>query len=74
MLGYSANYRITVLKKKTGERVEGTTSWDGLASLYVVDCTDGQVRYASVLDDFITFDRRVDLVTFDGPRPKSAQL
>lgn len=44
--------QITAVKKRTGERIEGTFRYDGLASLWAVDTADG-VKYVSVLDTII---------------------
>lgn len=43
-------YRVRVVKRRTGETFEGGTTDDGLQSLFAVTLDDGEVRYASVLD------------------------
>ena len=43
-------YRIKATKRDTGEVIEGTTKWDGLASLYAILTANGEYRYASCLD------------------------
>ena len=43
-------YRIRATKRDTGEVIEGTTEWDGIASIHPVTTDGGEVRYVSVLD------------------------
>jgi hypothetical protein len=49
-------YRIRARKARTGELIEGTTEWDGLASLYTVKRDDGTTAYVTVLDDIELFE------------------
>lgn len=52
-------YHIVAVKRKTGERIEGTTRWDGLSSLYTVETPEGR-KIVSVLDDIQVLDRKVE--------------
>ena len=49
-------YRIEATKRNTGEVVQGTTQWDGLASLHSVRTAEGEWKYVSVLDDITLFE------------------
>jgi hypothetical protein len=50
-------YRIVAIKRQSGERISGTTEWDGLASLYAVKPDDGsETRFVSVLDTVVSLD------------------
>ena len=49
-LGELRTYSIRATKRDTGEVIEGITKWDGISSIYAITTTDGEVRYASVLD------------------------
>lgn len=42
---------LVARRRKTGERVEGTFRWDGLASLWAVEQADGTIAYVSVLEE-----------------------
>jgi hypothetical protein len=48
---------IIAKKKCTGEIVEGTFLWDGLADLYCVTTTTGGNAYVSVLDEVILWEK-----------------
>ncbi len=46
-------HQVTVTKRRTGETFSGTTSDDGLQSLWPVELVDGSVEYATVLDEIV---------------------
>jgi hypothetical protein len=50
-------YAIVATKSRTGERVEGVTTWDGLSCLYYVRTVTGETKIVSDLDDITTFQR-----------------
>jgi len=52
----SKTYRIVATKRRDGQRIEGTTKWDGLSAILAVKCADGQVRYVSSLDTWEVFE------------------
>jgi hypothetical protein len=43
-------YKVRIIKRNTGEVIEGTMNWDGLADLVAVEGTDGQQHWISSLD------------------------
>lgn len=47
-------YSVKVAKRDTGEIVEGEIQDDGLQSLWPVKTADGEIRYVSVLDTFLS--------------------
>jgi hypothetical protein len=47
---------VVALRRDTGERVEGTFRWDGLADLWPVEQADGTIAYVSVLDTIVTWE------------------
>jgi len=53
----SAKYKVIAFKKRTNERIEGTTNWDGLSSLFAVKTTDGTTKYVSELDNIQVLER-----------------
>jgi hypothetical protein len=53
-------YWVRAIKDDTGEVIEGTVKWDGIASLVTVECVDGAVRYVSRATDKIERFERTD--------------
>ena len=49
-------YAIVATKSRTGERVEGITTWDGLSCLYYVRTAAGENKIVSDLDDISKFE------------------
>lgn len=52
-------YHIVAVKRKTGEWIEGTCRWDGLADLFLVTSEDGTETWVSSLDNIIVRERIV---------------